>query len=234
MLLYLCREVYDKISPGFRGRCTAPLLIDKQTKRPVSNESSSIVRMLGQMHLPGCTGVDLYPQQLQQQIDALNEKVGLAIILLLQLYAGMPGRMVQPASTSGEVEVICSATDGMVNLVSKQSSKQQIDWKPPCKHKHTLLCRCSPWSCPQTCLSKSMCRHPSRQTHQYICLLCHQTERIVTVFTALFGRGHHMYPDCKGTTATAVYPSDTRCLCKAIRTGALGWHCGDDCHCHHC
>eukprot|EP00878_Enallax_costatus_P043521 GHUV01051535.1.p1 GENE.GHUV01051535.1~~GHUV01051535.1.p1 ORF type:complete len:336 (+),score=90.96 GHUV01051535.1:264-1271(+) len=72
-------EVYDKISPGFRGRCTAPLLIDKQTKRPVSNESSSIVRMLGQMHLPGCTGVDLYPQQLQQQIDALNEKVYRAI-----------------------------------------------------------------------------------------------------------------------------------------------------------
>lgn len=45
--------------------------------RPVSNESSSIVRMLGQVQLPGCTGVDLYPQELQQQIDALNDQVNL-------------------------------------------------------------------------------------------------------------------------------------------------------------
>lgn len=43
--------------------------------RPVSNESSDIVRMLGQLQLPGASGVELYPQQLQQQIDALNDKV---------------------------------------------------------------------------------------------------------------------------------------------------------------
>lgn len=68
-------EVYDKLSPGYRGRCTAPLLIDKKSMRPVSNESSDIVRMLGQLQLPGASGVELYPQQLQQQIDALNAKV---------------------------------------------------------------------------------------------------------------------------------------------------------------
>jgi putative glutathione S-transferase len=70
----VCREVYDKLSPGFRGRCTAPLLIDKKSMRAVSNESSSIVRNLGRLQLPGCHGVDLYPQQLQSQIDALNEQ----------------------------------------------------------------------------------------------------------------------------------------------------------------
>lgn len=75
-LNHACREVYDKLSPGFRGRCTAPLLIDKKTMRAVSNESSSIVRNLGQLQLPGCYGVDLYPQQLQSQIDPLNEQVG--------------------------------------------------------------------------------------------------------------------------------------------------------------
>jgi hypothetical protein len=32
------------------------------------------VRNLGQLLLPGCHGVDLYPQQLQSQIDALNEQ----------------------------------------------------------------------------------------------------------------------------------------------------------------
>eukprot|EP00879_Flechtneria_rotunda_P003181 GHRR01003404.1.p1 GENE.GHRR01003404.1~~GHRR01003404.1.p1 ORF type:complete len:405 (+),score=101.52 GHRR01003404.1:151-1365(+) len=72
-------EVYDKMSPGFRGRCTAPLLIDKQTMRPVSNESSSIMRMLGKLQLSGCLGVDLYPQHLQQQIDQLNDQVYRAI-----------------------------------------------------------------------------------------------------------------------------------------------------------
>jgi glutathionyl-hydroquinone reductase len=43
--------------------------------RAVSNESSSIVRNLGQLQLPGSHGVDLYPQQLQVQIDQLNEQV---------------------------------------------------------------------------------------------------------------------------------------------------------------
>jgi putative glutathione S-transferase len=68
--------VYDKLSPGFKGRCTAPLLIDKRTMRPVSNESSSIVRQLGQLGLllPGCHGVELYPQELASQIDRLNEQ----------------------------------------------------------------------------------------------------------------------------------------------------------------
>ncbi|KAF6254341.1 putative glutathione S-transferase [Scenedesmus sp. NREL 46B-D3] len=67
--------VYDKLSPGYRGRCTAPLLIDKKAMRPVSNESSDIVRMLGQLQLPGTSGVDLYPPHLQQQIDQLNDQV---------------------------------------------------------------------------------------------------------------------------------------------------------------
>jgi glutathionyl-hydroquinone reductase len=49
--------------------------MDKKLMRPVSTESSSIVRMLSQLQLPGTTGVDLYPPHLQQQIDALNEKV---------------------------------------------------------------------------------------------------------------------------------------------------------------
>jgi putative glutathione S-transferase len=31
----LCREVYDLLSPGFTGRCTAPLLVDKKARRAV-------------------------------------------------------------------------------------------------------------------------------------------------------------------------------------------------------
>jgi putative glutathione S-transferase len=40
------RELYDYLSPGYTGRCTAPLLVDWKTKRIVSNESKDIVRML--------------------------------------------------------------------------------------------------------------------------------------------------------------------------------------------
>lgn len=42
------REVYDEACrpEGYRGRCTAPLLVDSVTRRVVSNESRDIVRML--------------------------------------------------------------------------------------------------------------------------------------------------------------------------------------------
>ena len=45
------RVVYDRATAGrpefpdgYRGRCTAPLLLDAVTRRPVSNESADIVR----------------------------------------------------------------------------------------------------------------------------------------------------------------------------------------------
>lgn len=46
------REVYDLLSPGYRGRCTAPVLVDRKARRVVSNESSEIVRMLNALPPP--------------------------------------------------------------------------------------------------------------------------------------------------------------------------------------
>ncbi|MEO0999737.1 MAG: glutathione-dependent reductase, partial [Pseudomonadota bacterium] len=40
-------EVYTRTAPGFTGRVTVPLLVDRETGRAVSNESADIVRMLG-------------------------------------------------------------------------------------------------------------------------------------------------------------------------------------------
>lgn len=40
------RELYDYLSLGYTGRCTAPLLVDWKTQTIVSNESKDIVRML--------------------------------------------------------------------------------------------------------------------------------------------------------------------------------------------
>jgi putative glutathione S-transferase len=72
------REVYDQLSPGYRGRCTAPLLVDKKSRSIVSNESSDIVRMLNSVRLGGDPGIqrfNLYPEELTQEIDKTNEWV---------------------------------------------------------------------------------------------------------------------------------------------------------------
>lgn len=79
--LYGCsdlRELYDKLSPtgSYKGRCTAPLLVDKKTKRAVSNESSDIVRMLNAATFGRDTKtLDLVPQELATEIEATNEWV---------------------------------------------------------------------------------------------------------------------------------------------------------------
>ena len=70
-----CREVYDAASPNYRGRCTAPLLVDKRSRRLVCNESSDIVRMLNSVMLPGTSDVDLYPPELAAEIDSVNDMV---------------------------------------------------------------------------------------------------------------------------------------------------------------
>lgn len=70
------RELYDQLSKGYQGRCTAPLLVDKKNRRIVSNESSDIVRMLNEVSLGGKDKpLNLYPKDLASQIDKTNEWV---------------------------------------------------------------------------------------------------------------------------------------------------------------
>lgn len=73
------REIYDTLSPGFKGRCTAPLLVDKKSRKIVSNESSDICRMLNQATLGDADAkearIDLIPRDLLADIDKTNEWV---------------------------------------------------------------------------------------------------------------------------------------------------------------
>lgn len=82
------REIYQTLAPGYRGRCTAPLLIDTQTRRIVSNESAEICRLLNAATLSSGGGggsssssttttlrLDLVPPGLQAEIDSTNEWV---------------------------------------------------------------------------------------------------------------------------------------------------------------
>jgi len=84
---YDLRALYERCSPGYTGRCTAPLLIDKETGVIVSNESEDIVRMLNEVDFGAAAAaareerssteervnVDLYPPHLQPDIDAANK-----------------------------------------------------------------------------------------------------------------------------------------------------------------
>ena len=66
------REAYEATEPGYDGRISVPVLWDKATDAIVSNESTDIVRMLDEWADPD---VDLYPEPLRDEIDALDEWV---------------------------------------------------------------------------------------------------------------------------------------------------------------
>jgi glutathionyl-hydroquinone reductase len=66
-------ELYVKADPCYTGRVTIPVLWDKERGTIVNNESSEIIRMLNaEFDAFGDAGVDLYPEPLRAEIDALN------------------------------------------------------------------------------------------------------------------------------------------------------------------
>jgi putative glutathione S-transferase len=69
-------EIYTKVDPIITGRATVPVLWDKQRQTIVNNESADIVRMLnsGFGEFDDDT-VDLYPESLRPEIDALNDRI---------------------------------------------------------------------------------------------------------------------------------------------------------------
>ena len=69
-------EAYRATDPSFDGRVTVPVLWDTETNAIVNNESSELLRMLNSaFDAWGDRSVDLYPEALRAEIDALNETV---------------------------------------------------------------------------------------------------------------------------------------------------------------
>lgn len=67
---------YVKAQNNFTGIVTVPVLWDKQQQTIVNNESSEIIRMLNSAFNEwGDTQVDLYPAQLQHEIDLVNARI---------------------------------------------------------------------------------------------------------------------------------------------------------------
>jgi glutathionyl-hydroquinone reductase len=72
-------EAYAISDPDFKVRITVPVLWDTHTDRIVNNESADIVRMMGEAQslggLAGGAALELYPEPLRAEIDALNERI---------------------------------------------------------------------------------------------------------------------------------------------------------------
>jgi putative glutathione S-transferase len=70
-------EAYEASDPGFDGRVTVPVLWDTEAGRIVNNESSEVIRMLNSAFDAFATNpdLDLYPEDLRDEIDALNERI---------------------------------------------------------------------------------------------------------------------------------------------------------------
>ncbi len=67
-------EAYFASDPGYRGRVTVPVLWDTQRNIVVSNSDDDIMRMFEtSFDALGDASLDLYPQPLRAEIDALNE-----------------------------------------------------------------------------------------------------------------------------------------------------------------
>jgi glutathionyl-hydroquinone reductase len=74
------QEVYLKADPKYTGRVTVPVLWDKQSATIVNNESREIMRMFDVEFAALATQkIDLYPQDLQQQIDETIKAIYLPI-----------------------------------------------------------------------------------------------------------------------------------------------------------
>ncbi len=69
-------ELYTRAQPDYTGRCTVPVLWDRERGTIVSNESAEILRMFNAAfdELTGST-LDYYPKEWRAQIDAVNERV---------------------------------------------------------------------------------------------------------------------------------------------------------------
>ncbi|MEM7171568.1 MAG: glutathione S-transferase family protein [Pseudomonadota bacterium] len=73
-------QVYTAADPTYSGRVTVPVLWDKERGTIVSNESSEIIRMFNSAFDGiGAAPGDFYPQDLRQEIDALNEPIYSAV-----------------------------------------------------------------------------------------------------------------------------------------------------------
>ena len=70
-------QLYQLAEPNYSGRCTVPVLWDKQTKTIVNNESAEIIEILNEQfnEFAHHKDLELYPEELREKIDAWNDLI---------------------------------------------------------------------------------------------------------------------------------------------------------------
>jgi glutathionyl-hydroquinone reductase len=70
-------QLYQVARRGYQGRCTVPVLWDKQTQAIVNNESSEIIVLLNAEfnEFARYPDLDLYPAGLREEIDRWNDRI---------------------------------------------------------------------------------------------------------------------------------------------------------------
>jgi putative glutathione S-transferase len=72
----LLREAYEATEPGYDGHVSVPVLWDKATSKIVSNNFPDLtIDLETQFRAWARPGVDLYPEPLRPEIDALGERI---------------------------------------------------------------------------------------------------------------------------------------------------------------
>jgi len=72
----LLRDLYLQTDPAFRGHVNVPSLWDRKSGRIVNNDNNEIVHdLLTRFGALGTSGVDLYPERLRGEIDALSGEI---------------------------------------------------------------------------------------------------------------------------------------------------------------
>ncbi len=74
------RDIYFLANKNYEGRFSVPVLWDKIQRTAVNNESSEIIQMFNSEFNEFCktpeqSALDLYPEELSEQIDSVNEWV---------------------------------------------------------------------------------------------------------------------------------------------------------------
>jgi putative glutathione S-transferase len=111
------QEIYVKANPNYTGRVTVPVLWDKQTQTIVNNESREIIRMFDVEFAELATqNINLYPRDLQQQIDETID----AIYLPINAGVYRSGFATSQAAYEEAVTELFESLDRWENVLSKQ------------------------------------------------------------------------------------------------------------------
>ena len=125
-------EVYRAARPDYTGRCSVPVLWDRERATIVSNESADIIRMLnGAFDALATREVpDLYPEDLRGEIDRLND------LIYNDINNGVykTGFATSQAAYEQAFDALFAALDEVEDILSRQpylcgSRITEADWR---------------------------------------------------------------------------------------------------------